>query len=83
MATWHVSDELDARLREYLGDADLSEYVEQVIGGRLDFEHNPRYRAEVRSQIDASLADIAAGRVVDAEQAMRLIAAEKRIRLDR
>jgi predicted transcriptional regulator len=82
MAEWHVSDELDARLRAHV-DGDVNEYVEQIITEQLDYEEDPAYRAAVDEQIKASLADIEAGRVVDARQAMRKIAADKGIKLDR
>lgn len=83
MANWRISDELDARLRQRLGDADVVEYVEQLITDQLDFEDDPATRAEVDAQIKASLADIEAGRVIDAREAMRQIAREKGIKLDR
>lgn len=74
MANWTVSDELDARLRERLGDAGLAEYVESFFQDQLDYEEDPAYRAKVDAQIKASEADIAAGRVMDAREAMRQIA---------
>jgi hypothetical protein len=82
MADWHVSDELDARLRDHI-DGDVNAYVEQVIADQLDAEGDPAYRAAVEVQIAASLADIDAGRTQDARQAMRQIAAAKGIKLDR
>jgi hypothetical protein len=83
MAEWHVSDELDARLRERLGGHDVAEYVEQVIAGQLDFEDDPATQARVAEQIRDSEGDIETGRVTDAREAMRQIAAEKGIKLDR
>jgi hypothetical protein len=82
MAKWHVSDKLDARLRAHVG-GDVNEYVEQIITAQLDAEDDPAYRAAVNEQIETSLADIEAGRVQDARQAMRDIAAAKGIKPDR
>ncbi len=82
MAQWHVSDKLDARLRAHV-DGDVNEYVERIITDQLDVEDDPAYRVAVDEQIKASLADVEAGRVQDARQAMREIAAEKGIKLDR
>lgn len=83
MANWIVSDELDARLRERLGDAGLAEYVESFFQDQLDYEEDPAYRARVDAQILASEADIAAGRVMDARDAMRKLAADKGFKFDR
>lgn len=83
MANWTVSDELDARLRGRLGDAGIAEYVESFFTDQLNYEDDPEYRGAVDAQIKASEADIAAGRVMDARDAMRQIAADKGIKLDR
>lgn len=82
MAEWHVSDELDARLRARV-DGDVIKYVEQILTDQLDLEDDPAYRAAVDQQIKASLADVQAGRMQDAREAMRKIASEKGVNLDR
>lgn len=83
MATWTVSDELDARLRQRLGGDDVAEYVESLLIDQLNYDDDPAYRAEVDAQIKASEADIAAGRVIDAREAMRTIARDKGIKFNR
>lgn len=83
MTNLNLSDKLGARLRDRMGDGDVSEYVEQVLIEQLDFEDDPATQAKVKAQIDASLADIEAGCVTDARDAMRQIADKKGIKLDR
>ncbi len=83
MANWTVSDELDARLRKRLGQAEVAEYVESFFIDHLDYEEDPAYRAKVDAQIKASEQDIAAGRVMDAREAMRKIASAKGIQRKR
>ena len=83
MANWTVSDELDARLRERLGVADPAAFAERVITDHLDEEEDPAYQAIVDANIKASEEDIEAGRVTDAREAMRRIAAEKGVKLNR
>ncbi len=83
MAPWNVPDDLDARVRQHVGDGDVAEYVQQVITGQLDFEDNPATQAEVDDQMKESMADIEAGRVMEAREAMRMIAKEKGIQFDR
>ena len=83
MANWTVSDELDSRLRERLGVGDIAGYVEGLITDQLNYDDDPAYRAKLDEQITASLADIEAGRVTDARDAMRAIAKDKNIKLDR
>jgi hypothetical protein len=83
MANWTVSDELDARLRERLGVEDPAAFAERIITDQLDTAADPAERAIVDEQIDASEADIAAGRVTDARQAMRAIADEFDLNLKR
>lgn len=83
MANWQVSDELDARLRDRLGDGDVSAYVEHVIAEQLAFEDDPATQADIEHQISASEADIEAGRVGDARKTMRRIADNKNINFDR
>jgi len=81
MANWTVSDELDARLREWLGVSDPSAFVEGLITDQLNYDEDPAYRAEVDAQMDGSEADISAGRVTDARQAMTELAAEHGIQI--
>ena len=83
MATWTVSDELDARLRKRLGDGDVASHVEALLTDQLNYEEDTAYRAEVRAQIDASEADIDADRVTKAREAMRTIAREQNIDFER
>lgn len=83
MATWNVSDELDARLRQRLGGENVAKYVETFFTDYLNYEEDPAYRAEVDAQIEASEADIDAGRVTEARDAIRSIARQKGIKLDR
>ena len=83
MANWIVSDELDARLRKRLGDVAIAEYVESFFTDHIDYEEDPAYRAAVDADLAASEADIAAGRVMDAREAMHKIAADKGIKLNR
>lgn len=56
--------------------------TERYKRDQLNYEDDPAYQTEVKAQIDASLADIKAGRVMDARKAMREIAAEKNIKID-
>lgn len=83
MASWIVSDQLDARLRQRLSDTELSDYIESFFVDQLDYEENQAYCAQVNEQIADSESDIAAGRVTDARAAMRQIADDQNIQLDR
>lgn len=83
MATWTVSDELDARLRAHLGMEDVSAYVEGLIAEQFDDDEDPAYRAAVDAKIKQSQAEFADGKGVDARQAMREIADEFGIDLSR
>jgi hypothetical protein len=83
MANWTVSDQLDARLRDRLGDDSVSRYVETLIADQLNYDDDQTYRSQVDAQMAASEADIAAGRVEDARRSMSSIAARKGIHTDR
>ena len=85
MAKWNVSDELDARLRSYLAGTgrDVKTFVEQLVQNQLDYEDDPEYRTDVLASINRGVDDVKAGRVQDAREAMREIAAEKQIKLNR
>ncbi|MFW5681543.1 MAG: hypothetical protein ACOC1G_00920 [Phycisphaeraceae bacterium] len=83
MATWTVSDELDARLRKKVGERDVASYVETLLTDQLNCEEDADYRNEVQAQLDASEADIAAGRVTEARDAMRRIAHQHGVDFDR
>lgn len=81
MATWTISDELDARLRERLGITDPAAFAERVLRDHLDEEEDPAYTAEVDRQIKLSRAELDAGLGIDARQGMRQIANEFGIEL--
>lgn len=83
MANWTVSDRLDARLRDRLGDGNVVEYVEALIADQLNYDDHADYRSQVDQQMAGTEADIAADRVIDARQAMRVIATRKNISPDR
>ncbi|MEM6394135.1 MAG: hypothetical protein AAF797_15315 [Planctomycetota bacterium] len=83
MAYWTVSDQLDARLRQRLDDKELSDYIESFFVDQLDYEEDQAYRSQVNEQIADSESDIAAGRVTDARAAMRQIATDQDLKLDR
>ncbi len=83
MASWEVSDELDARLRSFLEKrgGDVTAFVEQVIGKQLDYEGDPDFHQDVEERIRRGMEDVEAGRVVNAKDAMREIADEYGFRL--
>jgi len=83
MATWTISDNLDARLRKHLGIEDPAAYAERVLADHLDCEQDPEMQAIVDADIAASEADIKAGRITDARQAMMQIADEFGINVKR
>ena len=83
MAVWTVSDELDARLRKYLGKQEVAEYVERIVADQLDYDEDPNHRAQVDAQITRSIAEYERGEGIDARQAMREMAAELGIKLRR
>jgi len=76
MANWTVSDELDARLRKQFGVENPAAFAERLVADHLDTQddEDPVVRAMVDADIAASEADIEAGRVTEARQAMREIA---------
>lgn len=76
MADWKVSDELDARLRAKLGCDDVSEYVEAVLTDQLNYDEDPACRAAVDAQVKQSVSEFEHGQGVDARQAIRDIADE-------
>ena len=73
MAKWNVPDELDARVRERVGD-DVESYVAQVINGHLDLEDDPDVQAELIASTRRGIEDADAGKVKDARLAMKEIA---------
>jgi len=83
MASWQLPDELDARLRQHLAGRDVEDYVACLLRDQLNYEQDEAYRAEIDRQMAASEADIRAGRITDAREAMRRIADPKGIRFDR
>jgi len=84
MATWTISDELDARLRKHLGIQDPAAFAERVLTDHLDeAEEDPAYTAELDRKIEQSMKEFEAGRGIDAIEGMLAIAAEKGINLER
>jgi predicted transcriptional regulator len=79
MAEWTVDvpDDLDARLKSHLAEhgGDLAEFVSQAVDERLTLE-NDDLQAEITAKVEQGLAEIEAGRGVDAREAMRQIAEE-------
>ena len=74
MAKWTVTDELDARVREHVGDGEVNRYVEQIIAGQLDYEETPELRTQLTARTRRGIADAEAGRVRDAREVMRALA---------
>lgn len=69
MAKWEVSDELDARVRQRTGD-DVRAYIEQLVTSQLDLEDDPALQTELIARTKQGYADLDAGRVRDAREAM-------------
>jgi len=80
MAKWNVSDELDARVRERVGD-DVGSYVEQLVAGQLDLEDDPELQAELIARTTRGHADADEGRVHDARDAMNDLASKHGLNL--
>ena len=78
MATWHVSDELDARLREHLHGGDPGDYVEQLIANQLTYEQELAAAKRIKQGFD----EIDRGEGINARDSMRQIADEFGINLD-
>lgn len=83
--TTHIPDDLDQRVQSHLKihGADLASFTARAFDGLLSIDEDPLLRAELEDKSRRGLAEVDAGKVVDARQAMREIAAEKRIKLTR
>lgn len=80
-----LPDELNRRLEEYLSLSreDKAEFVASALDEKLAKSDEDLTSEKVIASIEASLKDIEADRVMDARTAMRRIAADCGITLDR
>ena len=83
--TTQIPDELDARLRSHLtaNGEDLASFTARAFDELLSVDEDPVLHAELMRRTRRGFEDVDAGRVVDARQAMREIAAEKGIKFNR
>jgi len=83
--TTAIPDALILRLEEYLSSThqDMDGFIASAVDEKLARSHDAELSARVTQSIDASLKDIEVGRVVDAREGMRSIAAECGIKLDK
>jgi predicted transcriptional regulator len=83
--TTHIPDDLHARLRSHVTERgeDLADFVTRAVQEQLAYEDDAQLQAATTASVKRGLTDAEAGRVQDARQAMREIAAEKGIGLKR
>jgi predicted transcriptional regulator len=83
--TVDIPDDQFARLRSHLDkhDGDLAQFISEAIDDRLARQDDPVIQAQVDAQIKQSVAEFERGEGVDARQAMREIADEFGIKLNR
>jgi hypothetical protein len=83
--TTHIPDDLDARVRSHLNSRgeDLASFTARAFDEALALDNDPILQAELLRATRTAKAEIDAGHGVDARQAMREIAAEKGVRLQR
>lgn len=65
-----IPEGMDPKQKEALTQW-LTKQAAECSSERLPFEDDPEWRAEVAAQLDASRADIEAGRVMDSTEARR------------
>jgi|TARA_B100000609_G_scaffold18277_1_gene13237 hypothetical protein len=68
MATWTISDDLDTRLRQRVGD-DVELFVENIISVQLDCENDPLVQAELIARSKRGMAEIESGQGIEAGEA--------------
>ena len=86
MAEWNIPDDLANRVKSHVaerGEADVGDFLSRAVEDRLAYECDAKLQAAITASIERGIADAKAGRVQDAREAMRTIAAEKSIKLDR
>jgi predicted transcriptional regulator len=85
MAQVNIPDELVQRVQSHLKThgEDLATFTARAFDEMLSIDEDPLLHAELVSKTRRGFEDVDAGRVVDARQAMREIAAEKGIKFTR
>jgi len=85
MAKWNVPDDLDARVQSHVKQhgGDVADFITRAVAGQLAYEDDTALQAEITSSIKRGIADVEAGRTRPAKQALREIADELNIDLDR
>jgi hypothetical protein len=83
--TTHIPDDLHARVRSHLTahGEDLASFTARAFDELLAVDEDPLLHAELVGKSRKALEEIDAGQVLDARQAMREIAAEKRLKFSR
>jgi predicted transcriptional regulator len=85
MVEWNipVPDDLDSRVRSYLDKhgSELVDFVSRAVSEQLAYEDDIAFQAEITNRIKCGMADVDAGRVRDASEAMNEIAATHKLNL--